>query len=514
MRTEDLIQAMAADRERPAAASARAAGALGRRSRWPRLPAASGRPARPRRRADAAAGRGQAGLPVAMALAACGAALRLPAPARPGALAAGAGRGAGGPRPRGGGELLTLPPAAWMPALMGQSNGQCLGFISLMSLPLLAAALWALRRGASTRPGAERRAGRPLERRRGGGGLRGALHRGQPALLRASGTCSRSSASPRSARCSAPAAALVAAARFCLQNATGCAISTPLRYDNRPAVFLATVVRLLADHAKPPHTAGGTKTGELHDGQRHREVVQRHQGLRVDPARRRLQGRFRPHLALERAGITHLDDGQKVHLRPRDRPRRPSVGGKLLWRTDAPPIDSLGAGARAARFRPLPPRSGATYTSPPPPPNSFLPARTPPALTLSVSPPLAYPPPPIRPRPPLRAAAPLPPPAATPPYPSQPAPPPPPPPSPSDPDLLLRGRVLDCSANPARSRKPMRFREYPLLNTPNMVVIILRTAARGPPPSPTAPPACRRCSTGPTSTRPSAPRRWRAGSRC
>ena len=36
--------------------------------------------------------------------------------------------------------------------MMGQSNGQCVGFISVMALPLLAGALWALRRGASTRP--------------------------------------------------------------------------------------------------------------------------------------------------------------------------------------------------------------------------------------------------------------------------------------------------------------------------------------------------------------------------
>ena len=39
-----------------------------------------------------------------------------------------------------------------MPALMGQSNRQCLVSIGLMSVPLLAATLWALRRGASTRP--------------------------------------------------------------------------------------------------------------------------------------------------------------------------------------------------------------------------------------------------------------------------------------------------------------------------------------------------------------------------
>ena len=37
--------------------------------------------------------------------------------------------------------------------MMGSSNGQCVFFIGGMSLPLLAATLWALRRGASTRPG-------------------------------------------------------------------------------------------------------------------------------------------------------------------------------------------------------------------------------------------------------------------------------------------------------------------------------------------------------------------------
>ena len=50
------------------------------------------------------------------------------------------------------GELVALPEAAWMPALVGHTSRQCLGLITLMSLPLLAVALWALRRGASTRP--------------------------------------------------------------------------------------------------------------------------------------------------------------------------------------------------------------------------------------------------------------------------------------------------------------------------------------------------------------------------
>jgi hypothetical protein len=50
-------------------------------------------------------------------------------------------------------EFLALPQAARMPAMMGRSSGQCLLSIGLMSFPLLAAALWALRRGASSRPG-------------------------------------------------------------------------------------------------------------------------------------------------------------------------------------------------------------------------------------------------------------------------------------------------------------------------------------------------------------------------
>jgi hypothetical protein len=91
--------------------------------------------------------------PPVLALAAAGAALRLACPGRSAgpwplvlaavpvvlALAVAA-------------ELLALPAAARTPALMGESNRQCLLSIGLMSLPLLAIALWALRRGASTRP--------------------------------------------------------------------------------------------------------------------------------------------------------------------------------------------------------------------------------------------------------------------------------------------------------------------------------------------------------------------------
>ena len=82
------------------------------------------------------------------------------------------------------GELMILPEAEWMPAMMGSSNGQCVGFITVMALPLLAGTLWALRRGASTRPALSGAAGRAAERRRGGAGLLDPLHRGQPAFLR------------------------------------------------------------------------------------------------------------------------------------------------------------------------------------------------------------------------------------------------------------------------------------------------------------------------------------------
>jgi hypothetical protein len=49
-------------------------------------------------------------------------------------------------------ELEVLPRGDWMAAFVGHTSRFCLTAISLMSLPLLAAALWALRRGASTRP--------------------------------------------------------------------------------------------------------------------------------------------------------------------------------------------------------------------------------------------------------------------------------------------------------------------------------------------------------------------------
>ncbi len=48
--------------------------------------------------------------------------------------------------------MMRMPRADWHAAMMGSSNGQCLFWIILMGLPLLAGVLWALRGGASTRP--------------------------------------------------------------------------------------------------------------------------------------------------------------------------------------------------------------------------------------------------------------------------------------------------------------------------------------------------------------------------
>lgn len=156
MRTEQLIRAMAADttRARPVglvlplallAAAAAVAAVF--------LPALGPRPDLGTALMQARVLVKQA-FPLVLAVAAFGAALRL---ARPGmgagpwiaALAAvplllGAAVVA---------ELLALPPAEWMPALVGETSRQCLALVSLMALPLLGAALWALRRGGSTRPG-------------------------------------------------------------------------------------------------------------------------------------------------------------------------------------------------------------------------------------------------------------------------------------------------------------------------------------------------------------------------
>jgi len=66
-------------------------------------------------------------------------------------------------------ELWTIPEAAWLPRAIGANSVACVVSITLLSLAPLAAAFYALRRGAPLRPGfgkVEGHAGdRPLERR-------------------------------------------------------------------------------------------------------------------------------------------------------------------------------------------------------------------------------------------------------------------------------------------------------------------------------------------------------------
>jgi hypothetical protein len=49
-------------------------------------------------------------------------------------------------------ELVSLPTTQWMPALIGRNWHKCITLIPLLSLPLLAALLLGLRRSAPTRP--------------------------------------------------------------------------------------------------------------------------------------------------------------------------------------------------------------------------------------------------------------------------------------------------------------------------------------------------------------------------
>jgi hypothetical protein len=49
-------------------------------------------------------------------------------------------------------ELVRLPPPDWARAALGETPVDCLLSLTLIGLPLLAGGLWALRRGASTRP--------------------------------------------------------------------------------------------------------------------------------------------------------------------------------------------------------------------------------------------------------------------------------------------------------------------------------------------------------------------------
>jgi hypothetical protein len=51
-------------------------------------------------------------------------------------------------------ELLLVPASAWGARMIGENSRTCLTWIPLMSVPVLAAALWALRGAAPTRPAA------------------------------------------------------------------------------------------------------------------------------------------------------------------------------------------------------------------------------------------------------------------------------------------------------------------------------------------------------------------------
>lgn len=160
MRTEDLIQAMAADSERPwRPAAALPAAVLPAAVLVAALAVAGVALALLGVRADLARALVQpvvavkTAVPLALAFAAGGAALRLACPGMP----LGRWRPALALAPTvlllvAAGTFLALPPAERMPALMGQTHRECLLAIGLMSVPLLAAALWALRAGASTRP--------------------------------------------------------------------------------------------------------------------------------------------------------------------------------------------------------------------------------------------------------------------------------------------------------------------------------------------------------------------------
>jgi hypothetical protein len=50
-------------------------------------------------------------------------------------------------------ELATLPQSQWLGALVGHNWYKCISLIPLLSLPVIAALLWALRYGAPTHPG-------------------------------------------------------------------------------------------------------------------------------------------------------------------------------------------------------------------------------------------------------------------------------------------------------------------------------------------------------------------------
>jgi hypothetical protein len=155
MRTEDLIRTLAADtaRTRPPEAILPGALALGAALAAVFLYSVADPRAELRAALATLPVLAKQALPALLALAAYGAVLRL---ARPGArlgawklvlalaptlaaLAFGLTAGA-------------LDPSDWAQAAAGHSRAICLTVIPILSLPILGASLWALRRGASTRP--------------------------------------------------------------------------------------------------------------------------------------------------------------------------------------------------------------------------------------------------------------------------------------------------------------------------------------------------------------------------
>jgi hypothetical protein len=155
VRTEQLIQVIAADTERSRPVEALLPGALGIAAALAGFAYLSGIGVRP----DLAAALGEIpvmvkhALPWLAAAGGFGVALRL---SRPGArvggwvlLLAGVAAVLGGAIAA---EMVRLDPATWWPAVKGRNLVACLLSIPLMSVPIAGAALWVARNGASTRP--------------------------------------------------------------------------------------------------------------------------------------------------------------------------------------------------------------------------------------------------------------------------------------------------------------------------------------------------------------------------